>query len=1780
MKRMKRWMTLFLILCILVSLIPIQIPTAAAVNTDDFEMGTWNINDSYRQLHPELTKGAFWNPTNATSYNKLIKTESNSPNFFATPRFTKSQLPIGSVIVVEEGWQYCPEGWVTDAVQSKRETPTSQKHIVVTEDWWGDYTLRAFNISKIAGGSLSDLLASDIHEAFRIYVPDEYVAQGYARFYPKLERCAYWSSVDNKIYTVNSSTTAVNYYTTQRMSRSHLPVGSVIVFEKGWQVRPEAWLAKEPQSAQQPVASSNVIQVTEEWWGDYALRAFNISKTTACDMTDYTTEEMHCIFRVYVPKKPLHIEGLSDAQTNAKTMIHQLPSRTPLEGDYEKMMSYIIQTREGKIVVIDGGCPTSNLDGNYLFAYLQRITGKAKPHVDAWFFTHAHLDHFGAYLSIAATHSKEITVDAVYHRFPTMEEMEKYLYKFDLATYQKYIDKIVSHTAKLKTAKGEPTPLISINSRHSGKCNSTFDFDEVHIDILLTVEDIYWGADNITEKFTGNLEDNAKVYNMTVAEMLSYNMNETSIVFRATFHGKTVLFLGDGTTATEIMLKYYHNQNVKDSSKYFNLKSDIVQISHHGVQAMGSEIYSLINPDVALWCTPYLMYASRPGDYLTTYYIRQWFRKLATTNYISYQGVDVLSYDVLRYDSPVSISAELKPYVFDAEYYANRYPDLKTAYGTDEDKLYNHFINYGIEEGRCASPYFDVKVYMNQNSQKFQEDNKGNYEKAFKHFLSNCKTTSRMKLSALFDASVYASEHTELSSATELALLQHFIANGGQEHTTKLHLTDLGHSYHVGYTVTEAKAPACTESGTTQSVTCTACGEVFTQSETLPVMGHSYQSSLDNPSCEQGSIIPDGAFFANFTGNSTRYQGDTYSGVNYDAASNWSLLTSRYLAPKIDTAAGTLKTGFNTTSYNHLWIQTGASYNSNFNLNYQPQSGDIAQIRVKFDGLKVKSGLTEAKMQIYYFIGEGSASETIHALDAIPIPSDQLSGDYVTLRFPISGIDSASHTKFTSLRFQFGNLESIDTSKLGTITFDYIYMGPSDARIATYSCTTCGYEKTLDEAAAGHSVVNLPGRPASCTESGLTAGSYCSVCGEVYETQTVIPATGHSVVVDKGFAPTCSAYGLTDGEHCSTCGLVLREQEPIAALGHNTQYVDGRPMCEVGAHIPEEAFFTNFTGRSDRYATSTVYSGVDYDQAENWSVLTSRYYAPTIDTNTGTMTTGFATAAYNHIWVQTGASYNTGYNLNYCPENGHIVQMRVKFENLSLKSGASSAKLQLYYFTGPDRFEGTGSSEKMYTIDPFSITAEQVTSGEFVTLRFPVSGLDSESHTKITSLRIQLANLESTDISAPGKIVFDYIYVGPSDANIITHACTVCGDSDTVETADALGHTEVIAPSVAPNCTETGLSEGTYCSVCNTVLIAQETVAALGHDYSYTSNGDSTHTVTCSRCNDSFTADHAFEDGTCFCGEKVVTVDKSIRIYHTLDLASDISITFAVPMSALSNYDSYYMECVLPEYEGNAQIGTSTVQIQPVVSGNYYYFTLTGITAIRMGDMVDAVLHMTKGAQAYISVTDSYSVATYAYSMLNSATDAKMLTLCADLLRYGAEAQSYKKYRTDALVDADMNETHRAYLSDTSALNFTATDSNFGDLENATITWVGKALDLGSKVGMKFVFNGKNYSGNVANLSMKVRYQGNNGAAKTINLTGAEAYNAVNGYYSFTFYGLLASELRTIVDVAIYEGSTQLSETLRYSAESYASKTDGTALESLTRALFAYADSAKAVFTK
>lgn len=53
---------------------------------------------------------------------------------------------------------------------------------------------------------------------------------------------------------------------------------------------------------------------------------------------------------------------------------------------------------------------------------------------------------------------------------------------------------------------------------------------------------------------------------------------------------------------------------------------------------------------------------------------------------------------------------------FDVDYYYNTYPDLQAALGYDYNSLYNHYLKYGLPEGRSGSAEFNCLVYRNNYS--------------------------------------------------------------------------------------------------------------------------------------------------------------------------------------------------------------------------------------------------------------------------------------------------------------------------------------------------------------------------------------------------------------------------------------------------------------------------------------------------------------------------------------------------------------------------------------------------------------------------------------------------------------------------------------------------------------------------------------------------------------------------------------------------------------------------------------------------------------------------------------------------------------------------------------------------------------------------------------------------------------------------------------------------------------------------------------------------------
>ena len=96
-----------------------------------------------------------------------------------------------------------------------------------------------------------------------------------------------------------------------------------------------------------------------------------------------------------------------------------------------------------------------------------------------------------------------------------------------------------------------------------------------------------------------------------------------------------------------------------------------------------------------------------------------------------------------------------------------------------------------------------------------------------------------------------------------------------------------------------------------------------------------------------------------------------------------------------------------------------------------------------------------------------------------------------------------------------------------------------------------------------HTVVEDSEVPATCTTAGLTAGKHCSVCDEVLQAQTEIPARGHDFskewTIDK--EATCTEKG-SKSHHCTRCEVKSDETEiPTKEHSESNWIIDKEATC-------------------------------------------------------------------------------------------------------------------------------------------------------------------------------------------------------------------------------------------------------------------------------------------------------------------------------------------------------------------------------------------------------------------------------------------------------------------------------------------------------------------------------------------------------------------------------------------------------------------------------------------
>lgn len=252
--------------------------------------------------------------------------------------------------------------------------------------------------------------------------------------------------------------------------------------------------------------------------------------------------------------------------------ILQYATRGPYQG-----MGYLIETPDKKIVMIDGG----RLDGDDA-VHTHSLIAERGHHVDLWIITHAHSDHFGALSEILRRDELfDIEIDELRFSFPPTEWFK------DVENGESY---------------GQITEFLELVQKRGIKTGR-----------ITESETIVCGG--VVVEVISDARDYSKYS----------SINDTSVVFKVKFPRREILFLGDlgKDAADELLARVEHDK----------LRSDIVQMAHHGQNGAGRNFYEVAKPKIALYCAPLWLWdcdigggvGSGPWKTLET---RSWLREI------------------------------------------------------------------------------------------------------------------------------------------------------------------------------------------------------------------------------------------------------------------------------------------------------------------------------------------------------------------------------------------------------------------------------------------------------------------------------------------------------------------------------------------------------------------------------------------------------------------------------------------------------------------------------------------------------------------------------------------------------------------------------------------------------------------------------------------------------------------------------------------------------------------------------------------------------------------------------------------------------------------------------------------------------------------------------------------------------------------------------------------------------------------------------------------------
>ena len=214
-------------------------------------------------------------------------------------------------------------------------------------------------------------------------------------------------------------------------------------------------------------------------------------------------------------------------------------------------MCYIFKLADGSFIVEDGGFNSKN-DADRIYKALIELNGGKKNDIviAAWIFSHTHGDHVGAFLQFTKYYVSQVKI-------------ERFI--FNIPSYDQYIEADYDNASpgdNLRTAMKKYTGA-KLSVAHPGQ---VYKIRNATITILFTYE----------------LRMPAK---MTT-------FNSSSIVPRIEIEGQSFTMLGDlYTDGCTALAKLYGKE----------LKTDFLQVAHHGASGGVYETNKLLDPAVLLW---------------------------------------------------------------------------------------------------------------------------------------------------------------------------------------------------------------------------------------------------------------------------------------------------------------------------------------------------------------------------------------------------------------------------------------------------------------------------------------------------------------------------------------------------------------------------------------------------------------------------------------------------------------------------------------------------------------------------------------------------------------------------------------------------------------------------------------------------------------------------------------------------------------------------------------------------------------------------------------------------------------------------------------------------------------------------------------------------------------------------------------------------------------------------------------------------------------------------